>query len=516
MTWGQRARHVDEGLPEAERARLARLVSPDVPGRSRSSAPPHVRAALDLQHTAGNAAVVQLIRAARAGAGGGQVVAQRQDEDEEDAGQSWASDETSSSSYAGGEAGGEAAYGPPPPPDSGDAGGGGQSWASGEAEPAGGEEPATEPATGGGAGGGGSDWSGGGGGAEGGGGGGGAAPVGEEAPGGDEGGGSSWWPFGGGEETPGQEAPGGGGGGSSWWPFGGGDDEAPAGGEEPGQGEAGDHSADEQQAKMDEGEIGVVSDPFVPTSGSPVHGASGDRSGAGGFHDGGRRGTVPFRAETAEDHEDGVPHAITTGGKTGTRVWGGGGGAGPKGNQHTGTFSKQVEPKYDTDWGGIATNASAWVIAGTGIFDVHRDYMTSDAGDQGNGWWVSPLGGGRAGGPRAAPPAGCARRVQLDDRPDARPDLEEQVSRLPDRLPIGQRGRPAPEVRRLEVLDRSLQRAGRAMERRPGPDRPGRSRLDALPGPDEGPEDDRGQGISGLRDHAGRKADLTERSGSRD
>ena len=31
------------------------------------------------------------------------------------------------------------------------------------------------------------------------------------------------------------------------------------------------------------------------------------------------------------------------------------------------------------------------MIAGTGIFDVHRDYMTSDAGDQGNGWWVSPL-----------------------------------------------------------------------------------------------------------------------------
>ena len=391
MTWGQRARHVDEGLPEAERARLARLVSPDVPGRSRSAAPPHVRAALDLQHTAGNAAVVQLIRAARAGAGGGQVVAQRQDEDEEDAGQSWASDETSSSSYAGGEAGGEAAYGPPPPPDSGDAGGGGQSWASGEAEPAGGEEPATEPATGGGAGGGGSEWSGGGGGAEGGGGGGGAAPAGEAGARRRRGRRLVVVAVRGGEETPGQEAPGGGGGGSSWWPFGGGD-EAPAGGEEPGQGEAGDHSADEQQAKMDEGEIGVVSDPFVPTSGSPVHGASGDRSGAGGFHDGGRRGTVPFRAETAAGSRGrGLPHAITTGGKTGTRVWGGGGGAGPKGNQHTGTFSKQVEPKYDTDWGGIATNASAWVIAGTGIFDVHRDYMTSDAGDQGNGWWVSPL-----------------------------------------------------------------------------------------------------------------------------
>jgi len=395
MTWGHRARHVDEGLPEAEHARLARLASPDVSGRSRSTAPPHVNAALSLQHSAGNAAVVQLIRAARAGAGGGQIVAQRQDEDEEDAGQGWASDDTSSSSYAGGEAGGEAAYGPPPPPDYGDAGGGGQSWASGEAAPAAGEEPATEPAAGGGAGAGGSDWSGGGGGGGGEAGGADAAPTGEQAPGGDEGGGSSWWPFGG-EETPrnqpGEAAPGGDeGGGSSWWPFGGGDDEVPAGGEEPGQNDSGDHSADDQQAKMDEGEIGVVSDPFVPTSGSPVHGASGDRSGAGGFHDGGRRGTVPFRAETAEDHEDGLPHAITTGGKTGTRVWGGGGGAGPKGNQHTGTFSKQVEPKYDTDWGGIATNASAWVIPGTGIFDVHRDYMTSDAGDQGNGWWVSPL-----------------------------------------------------------------------------------------------------------------------------
>ena len=416
MTWGNYGHRVEEGLPDGVRARLAMRAGPTsaTPAVVRRPGPPHVRAILDLQRAAGNRAVVQMLR--------GDVPVQRQDEEYEAAGAGWSTNEEApAASYSADDYSSGETYGPPPPPEwsggGGELGGdAGQGWASAEAAPA--QEPA------GGGGGGGSEWSSGGGSGAGGGeasgGGGEPAPAdegsswwpfggggqetprnapGESAPGGDEGGGSSWWPFGGG----GEETPAGDEGGSSWWPFGGGGDEAPSGDdgggswwpfggddEAPGDEEAGEHSQDEMDAKEAEGEIGVKSDVYVTTSGSPVHGVSG-ASGAefGQFHDGGRRGTVPFRDEMLVDHHDGMPHAITTGGKTGTRAWAGGGGAGPKGNQKTGTFSKQVVPDYDTYWGGIRTNASAWVIPGTGIFDVHRDYMSSDPGDQGNGWWIS-------------------------------------------------------------------------------------------------------------------------------
>ena len=315
-------------------------------------------------------------------------------------------EEAVSSSYSSGDSGTGETYGPPPPPEWGDEGG--QSYASGEEAPAeaaptgsgrrlrvvrrrrrrrrfGGGRPAEEkeaPAQEAPSGdsGGSSWWPFGGGG--GGGSGGGEEAPGQEAPSGDEGGGSSWWPFGGGDEKP----AGGGdeGGGSSWWPFGGGD-EKPAGGGDEGGGSSwwpfggGDEERARRRAKrkavprprtsarkIAEGETGSESDEFVPMGGGarPV-------AGPGGFHDDGSAGIQPYAgaATRGEEPEDPLhPHAFMPGGATGTVTWSGGGGEGkgPKGNQESGSFTNEVVPKYDSNWGGIRTNASAFVESGNG------------------------------------------------------------------------------------------------------------------------------------------------------
>jgi hypothetical protein len=113
----------------------------------------------------------------------------------------------------------------------------------------------------------------------------------------------------------------------------------------------------------------------------------------GGFHDGGNVGTVPVgsRAEDEDPAEAMHPRAFIRGGQTGTIAWAGGGGEGlgPKGNQGSGSLQSEIEPEYDYHWGGPKTNASSFVVPSTGVVDVHRSYVTSAAGDQGNGWWVS-------------------------------------------------------------------------------------------------------------------------------
>src|SRR5262245_42252491 len=429
MVWGLSAHRVAGGESEVDRLRFARIA--DARGlrapATAAAQPPHVQAILALHRHAGNRAVVQLLRRDRTGT---TLVAQRQDEDEE-AGQSWATDETASQSSGGADYSSGEAYGPPAPPTDD---GGGQGWASasGEAtpaqEPTGGGDGGGEASGGGGEpapaqdGGGDSWWSSGGGGGEeapgpetptGGddaGGAGGGEPAGESdggsswwplggggeetprnrpgeaAPGEDEGGGSSWWPFGGG----GDEPAGGGddGGGSSWWPFGGGDESG------EGEGEQGDFSPEEMQEKLDEGEIAPVQDAPVAIRSSPIYTRPpGPGPAQSGFHDGGRSKTVPFGSLDDDDlrrEDPNVPHAITVGGRTGTVAWSGGGKAGgPRGHPGTGIPSTMVEPKYDTAWNGPFAYASAWVIPGTGVFDIHRTYESSNAGDQGNGWWVS-------------------------------------------------------------------------------------------------------------------------------
>ena len=409
MTWGHYARDPEWGVPEVARARLAKGVGPLGSTASQRPGAPHVQAILDLQRSVGNAAVARLLRPRVVGAPAAPIV-QRQDEEYEDGGQSWGTDEeAASSSYSADDYSSGEAYGPPPPPEWGEAapaeaaptgGGGGSDWSGGGGGGGGEEAPAQEaPTTGGSGEGGGSSWWPFGGGGGGGSGGGEEAPT-QEAPSGDEGGGSSWWPFGGGsEEKPSDDE----GGGSSWWPFGGGD-EKPAGGDDEGGGSSwwpfggGDEEAGEEEGgpsaediarKIAEGETGSESDEFVPMGGGarPV-------AGAGGFHDDGSAGTQPYAgaATLGEDPEDLHPHAFMPGGATGTVTWSGGGGEGkgPKGNQESGSFTNEVVPKYDSTWGGIRTNASAFVASGTGTVDVHRSFVTSASGDQGNGWWVSP------------------------------------------------------------------------------------------------------------------------------
>lgn len=131
----------------------------------------------------------------------------------------------------------------------------------------------------------------------------------------------------------------------------------------------------------------------VDTSGGPHPIATPARA-ADTFVDAGRSGAVPFALAEDEGFDprdpggDLRPRIFVAGGQTGKKAWAGGGGAGPKGNQPAGSLDA-VEPKYDSDWGGFRTNASAWVIEGTGTVKVSRDYVSADAGDQGNGWYVT-------------------------------------------------------------------------------------------------------------------------------
>jgi hypothetical protein len=155
-----------------------------------------------------------------------------------------------------------------------------------------------------------------------------------------------------------------------------------------------EHSADEQAEKQAEGEAGSESDERVPAGGGafPIAAASTGPVPVGRFVNGGRAGTVPFteaQLDVFDPERDQAPHAFAAGGRTGTKAWAGGGGAGPKGNQQAGSIQNQVEPVYDSEWGGLFSNANAWVRDGTGIADVTRNYVTSNPGDQGNGWWIS-------------------------------------------------------------------------------------------------------------------------------
>lgn len=120
---------------------------------------------------------------------------------------------------------------------------------------------------------------------------------------------------------------------------------------------------------------------------------------AGAFVDRGRRDTIAFgeAVEQGFDREGGDvdpgvedlrPRVFIAGGRTGKAAWGGGAGAGPHGNQESGS-AELVSPEIETRWGGAFSNADAWVKDGTGTVTVKRDYVSSDAGDQGNGWYIT-------------------------------------------------------------------------------------------------------------------------------
>lgn len=148
----------------------------------------------------------------------------------------------------------------------------------------------------------------------------------------------------------------------------------------------------QREEKRAEGETLTLAEEDVATGGGPVPVAD-PAPAAGGFVAAGRAGSVPFGDAVdlgfGPGDDDGLPHAFTNGGKTGTSAWGGGAGAGPHGNQQSGSIQEQTKPEIETSWGGAFSNASAWVKEGTGTLSVKRDYVTSSAGDQGNGWFVT-------------------------------------------------------------------------------------------------------------------------------
>jgi hypothetical protein len=358
-------------------------------GRPRESVAPPASLAgpvslmLGLQRSAGNAAIVGLLQGRRLGRPNVQPTAptptvQAQEDDE------WSTDETA----GGGETSAAAETTSEPTTDAGSewAGGGGGGESSGAAEPSGGESS--------GDGGDGGEFAGATWGSEE-----QTAPAGPSTAGPTEDAGAAWSSGGGpgegyaeagadGESPAGPEA--GGEEPSSWWPFGG-DESGGESGEDGGDSGPTDEEMAEKEA---EGETGGESDVFIPTGGSsPPYSAAPD-GGGGGFHDGGRRGTVPFTGTMLADLEpdDQRPHALTLGGRTGSTSWAGGGtDAGPHGRQNAGSIQKEVVPFYESRGNMPWDMSDAWVRPGTGIVDISRDYVTSNAGDQGNGWWISSM-----------------------------------------------------------------------------------------------------------------------------
>lgn len=158
------------------------------------------------------------------------------------------------------------------------------------------------------------------------------------------------------------------------------------------------HPPAERAAKLAEPDEGPTRDEGGDLAFGPPPQAGAESPGAG-FVDGGRQGSVPFTdaiASELEGEPDGEPHAFTAGGKTGGIAWAGGtNGMGPKGNQPSGSVNSLAAPWVTGEWGGLTSRASAWVIPGTGIAEVERSYLTSGAGDQGTGWWVSPKAAAR-------------------------------------------------------------------------------------------------------------------------
>ncbi len=114
------------------------------------------------------------------------------------------------------------------------------------------------------------------------------------------------------------------------------------------------------------------------------------------FVNGGRTGTAPVSFEQRAPASDGRPHAFVNGGRTGAAVWAGGGGAGPRGNQAVGSIQSTTNPVYDSaPPNGSGQAATAWVRASTGDLTVTRSYLGANAGDQGNGHYVTALAAAR-------------------------------------------------------------------------------------------------------------------------
>jgi hypothetical protein len=114
------------------------------------------------------------------------------------------------------------------------------------------------------------------------------------------------------------------------------------------------------------------------------------------FVDRGRVGTLPY-GESLVGIDARFAHAFTDSGRTGATVWGGGGGpgtpgtfAGPHTNEPNGSVQANGTPVYESRSKGLFSDSEAWMQAGTGTLDVTRSWTGVNAGDQGNGWYLTP------------------------------------------------------------------------------------------------------------------------------
>jgi hypothetical protein len=111
------------------------------------------------------------------------------------------------------------------------------------------------------------------------------------------------------------------------------------------------------------------------------------------FVDLGRTGTRRFGDADAAPLLS--PRAFTNGGRTGTVVWAGGGGAGAHGNEPAGSIQWQVNPVYDAAPNPTPPKFDGWVRWGTGGISVTRSWVGINSGDQGNGHYVTAAAAAR-------------------------------------------------------------------------------------------------------------------------
>lgn len=108
------------------------------------------------------------------------------------------------------------------------------------------------------------------------------------------------------------------------------------------------------------------------------------------FLDLGRVGTARYGDPRNPGHHL-IPHAFTDGGRTASVVWAGGGGAGAHGNQNAGSLQTNIAPTFFQ----TSPTADAWIREGTGRIDVIRSWTGVNAGDQGNGFFLTAAAAAR-------------------------------------------------------------------------------------------------------------------------
>jgi hypothetical protein len=147
-------------------------------------------------------------------------------------------------------------------------------------------------------------------------------------------------------------------------------------------------SGEEMAARSEGGDVGdfpqkddsdvAVAAPVAMTSGTS-------------FVDAGRTGTIRWGDQPTAG--SGLcPHAFTAGGMTGTVAWGP---AGAKGNQNVGSIQGEVAAAFGGQAAAPPNPAQAWVQNATGTLQVTRSYTGVNAGNQGNGYYVTAAAAGR-------------------------------------------------------------------------------------------------------------------------